>query len=233
MKKFLVFLLFPILCQAQYKTGKDLIISLHKKNYGKYCKTQSFKQTTNKYKNDSLISGQIWTEFLEFPDKLRIDFGDTTKGNYAIFKNDSSFRFKEFKLVNKEADKNLIMLLLGGMYHRKKEDVLKRMEGFGINLKLISKQAIDGIECYVVGVASADETKTQVWYNKNTLLLERFIENDNGTLIDVRVKERQKACGGETETKLDIYINGKIYQQEIYFDIETGKKIPKEKFEVK
>lgn len=232
--KIIVFILFfPLILSAQYKTGKDLIISLHKKHYGKYCKTQAFKQITNKYRNDSLISGETWIEYLEFPDKLRIEFGDSVKGNYAIFKNDSSFRFKNFKLVRKEEDKNLIMLLLGGMYHRKREDVLKRLEGFGIDLKLISQQTIDGKDCYVLGVSSADESKTQVWYNKNTLLLERFIENDNGTLIDVRVKERQKACGGETETKLDIYINGKLYQEEVYFDIETGKKIPKSKFEVK
>lgn len=233
MRKWMLILLLPLFCQAQFKTGKDLIISLHKKNYGKLCKTQQFKQTTNRYRNDSLISTDTWTEYLEFPDKLRIEIGDSTKGNYAIYKNDSSYRFRNFKLVRVEEDKSLIMLLLGGMFYRKKEDVLKRMEAFKIDLSLISEQTIGQTFCYVVGAKENDESKTQVWYNKKTLQLERFIENDNGTILDVRVKERTKACGGETETKLDIYINGKLFQEELYFDLVTGKKIPKGKFDVK
>jgi len=212
---------------SQYKDGKALISAMHKKNAGKYCNTLTFKQTTNRYRNDSLITGQVWTEYLEFPDKLRIDIGDTSKGTFMIFKNDSAYRFRNKKLMSAERDSNLIMLLLGGMYHRQKKDVLTRIEKFGIKLSELSEQVIDGKKCYVIGTKVSNDKIPQIWINKETLFIERFIENYNGSVLEVRVIERQKACSGEVETKLSIYADGKLFQDELYFDVKFNEVIPK------
>jgi hypothetical protein len=232
MKKTLLLLLFPLFCMAQYKTGKDLIISLHKKNSGKPCKTLAFKQTTS-WPQDTARKPMTWTEYLEYPDKLRIEFGDSTKGNYAVFKNDSAFRHKNFLLVSKSEDKNLIMLLLGGMYFRKLPDVLQRLEEAGIDLNRISTQKRDGKTCYVVGTQEINDSVPQIWFDKKTMLLESFTEKSKGALMRVVVAERKPACGTEVETKLLIYIDGKLYQEELYYDIKAGEPVPKGKFETK
>ncbi|MCD6067767.1 MAG: hypothetical protein K0S33_2593 [Bacteroidetes bacterium] len=233
MRKSLLLLLFPLFCFAQFKTGKDLIISLHKKNYGKPCKTLAFKQTTNKYRNDSLKSSTTWTEYLEYPDKLRIEFGDTLKGNFVVFKNDSSYNYREFAFYKKDENKNLIMLLLGGMYFRKIDDVLKRINAEGIDLSLISEQQVNGKDCYVIGASKPDSNIPQICINKSTLLLESFTERSNGALLRVDVAERQKACNTEVETKLLIYVDGKLYQEELYYDTKFNQPVPKGKFDTK
>jgi hypothetical protein len=222
-----LFVISPVFMFSQYKDGKALISAMHKKNAGKYCNTLTFKQTTNRYRNDSLITGQLWTEYLEFPDKLRIDIGDTSNGNYMIFKNDSAYRFRNKKLMSAERDSNLIMLLLGGMYHRPKKDVLTRIEKFGIKLSELSEQELNGKKCFVIGTKIADEKIPQIWINKETLFIERFMENYNGSVLEVRVIERQKACSGEVETKLSIYADGKLFQDELYFDVKFNEVIPK------
>jgi hypothetical protein len=232
MKNTLLLLLFPLFCIAQYKTGKDLIISLHKKNYGKPCQTLAFKQTTS-WPEDTARKSVTWTEYLEYPDKLRIEFGDSAKGNYVVFKNDSAFRHKNFTLANTSSDKNLIMLLLGGMYFRKLPDVLQRMEEAGIDLNAVSTQKRDGKTCYVVGTRNINDTVPQIRFDKKTLLLESFTERSKGAVMRVVVAKRKPACGTEVETKLLIYINGKLYQEEFYYDIKAGEPIPKGKFDTK
>ena len=217
----------PVFMFSQYKDGKALISAMHKKNAGKYCNTLTFKQTTNRYRNDSLLTGQVWKEYLEFPDKLRIDIGDTSKGNFMIFKNDSAYRFRNKKLMSAERDSNLIMLLLGGMYHRPKKEVLTRIEKFGIKLNQLSEQDLNEKKCFVIGTKLANDKIPQIWINKETLFIERFIENYNGSVLEVHVIERQKACSGEVETKLSIYADGKLFQDELYFDLKFNEVIPK------
>ncbi|MBK6833883.1 MAG: hypothetical protein IPG89_06235 [Bacteroidetes bacterium] len=222
----LFFIVFPAFMFSQYKDGKALISAMHKKNAGKYCNTLTFKQTTNRYR-DGGVQSEVWTEYLEFPDKLRIDIGDTSKGNFMIFKNDSAYRFRSKKLISAARDSNLIMLLLGGMYHRSKKDVLARIQKFGIKLNELSEQVIDGKKCFVIGTKVTNDKVPQIWINKETLCIERFIENYNGSVLEVRVIERQKACSGEVETKLSIYADGKLFQDELYFDVKFNESIPK------
>ena len=222
----LLFIIAPVFMFSQYKDGKALISAMHKKNVGKYCNTLTFKQTTNRYRDGGLQS-EVWTEYLEFPDKLRIDIGDTSKGNFMIFKNDSAYRFSNKKLKSAERDSNLIMLLLGGIYHRPIKDVLKRIKKFGIKLSEISEQVIDGKKCFVLGTRVANDKVPQIWINKETLFIERFTENYNGSILEVRIIERQKACSGEVETKLSIYADGKLFQDELYFDVKFNEAIPK------
>jgi hypothetical protein len=232
MKKLLYILFIPLFGQAQYKTGKDLIISLHNKTSAKPCQTLAFKQTTS-WPEDTTRKSMTWTEYLEYPDKLRIEFGDSAKGNYVVFKNDSAFRHKNFTLVNTSQDKNLIMLLLGGMYFRTLPDVLERMKEAGIDLNAICTQTRNGKTYYAVGTKEINDTVPQIWFDKKTLLLESFFEKSKDAVMQVVVAERKPACGTAVETKLRIYLNRKLYQEELYYDIKTGTPIPKGKFETK
>lgn len=229
--KLLAVALLPMLMLAQKPSGKQLILSLHK--LAKPCKSLSFKQTTNKYHNDSLKSASTWTEYLEYPDKLRIEFGDTANRNFVVFKNDSAWNYRGNTFIEKHEDKNLIMLLLGGLYYRDTDDVLKRITAAGIDTDVVSEQTWNKEVYFVIGAELNDLSKTQIWIHKSKMRIDRFIENDKGTVIDVRVVERKKACDTEIESRLDIYLNGKLYQQELYYDIEYDKAIPAIKFQTK
>lgn len=233
MKSILLLLLIPSFAFTQIKTGKDLIIALHKKYEGKPCKTVAFKQKTIRYQNDTIASTSVWTEYLSFPDKLKIIFGDSAKGSYTVFKNDSAFHYRSHKFSKNNADKNLIMLLLGGMYYRKKDDVLKRLQEFKIDLDSLCILNVDGKECYVIGVSNENPNKPQIRINKKTMQMESFIEDMNGTMIEVKVADRQKACGADLETKLLIYADGKLMQEEHYYEVQFNPKLPANTFETK
>ena len=173
--KIVVAFFFPLFMFSQYKNGKVLITAVHKKDYEKICQTMVFKQITKTYKNDTVFSKQVWLKHLEYPDKLRIDMGDTTKGNYSIFKNDSAYNYRNKKLISNKRNSNSLMLLLGDLYYRPLQEVLARIQKLGIKLESMCTQKYGTIECYVVGVQNAGETPPQVWINNTTLQVERFI----------------------------------------------------------
>ena len=69
---------------------------MHDRYAGKWYKTFSFNQTTEIYRNDSLKRSETWYENIKFPNDFRIDFGNPDSGNAVIFKNDSSYLFRNF-----------------------------------------------------------------------------------------------------------------------------------------
>src|SRR6185436_15233908 len=63
------------------KSGKALLAKMHKTYSGKWYKDFTFSQTTESYKNDSLIKTATWHEAIVFPDYFRITFGEPEAGN--------------------------------------------------------------------------------------------------------------------------------------------------------
>ncbi len=94
-------------------TGKELLTKMHEKYAGKWYKTFQFKQTTDIYKNDSLIRSQVWSEHIQFPQNFRIDFGNADSGNAVIFKNDSSYYFKNSKLLRTRLLSKRLIIFIG------------------------------------------------------------------------------------------------------------------------
>ena len=54
-------------------TGEGVLRIMYAKYAGKWHRALTFRQTTERYRNDSLKSTQTWRESMFYPDKLRID----------------------------------------------------------------------------------------------------------------------------------------------------------------
>lgn len=214
-----------------FKTGTEVMRFLHETYRNGPCKAYTFSQKNTHYRNDSIIGKSGWQEAIEFPDKFRIDFGDKASGNFVIFKNDSSYRYKNGELKTRKADANTLLLLLGGMYYRSLEDVLARLEKAGYNTAVLSKQRLNRQKVYVVGAAKGDVSSNQIWISKNTWRIVRIIEKtgENGSM-DVSFDRHQAHCKGYVESKVTFKRNGKIEQVEEYEAITPVENFPDDVF---
>jgi hypothetical protein len=225
MKKIILLLLFASnsILFAQFKTGEELLATMHKKYYHNYCKTVQFEQKTIRYKDDVVIDTAYWYEWISYPDKFRIDIGIKFGGNGVIFKNDSAYNYKKHKLVKTRADANDLLLLLGGMYFRKFEEVTTRLKKAGYDLSKIKTAQLNSIDCFVVGV----EGSYQIFIDKKDLkvvgLKTKLTETD---WLEIRFDAFQKSCKGFNETKVTAKKNGKLEQVEEYQNIKTEIVIP-------
>lgn len=212
-------------------TGKALLRVMYDKYKQGPCKSYTFFQKNTHYRNDSVTGHSEWYEAIEFPDKFRIDFSDTTKGNFVIFKNDSSYRYKNFELKRTSYDPNILLLLLGGMYYREFSDVLSRLQTGGYKTNVISEQKLGKEAVYVIGALKGDLSSNQIWVSKGNYRVMRIIEQmDPESLMDMSFDAYQKHCNGFVETKVTFKRNGKIEQAEEYFNIKAVNVFPAKVF---
>lgn len=212
---------------AQMKDGADVLEAMHQRYRFGPCKIYAFSQKNTHYKNDTVTGHSEWHEVIAFPDKFRIDFGDKSKGNFVVFKNDSVFNYKAGQLAKVRADSNSLLLLLGGMYYRELPDVKARVASQGYNLGLLSSNSWNGEEVYVIGAATNDLSVNQIWVSKKTLRVLRILEGTSGkNQMDMRFEAHQDWCKGYVETKVSFRRNGKLEQVEEYYNIREVESFP-------
>ncbi len=212
-------------------TGDDVLDKMYLKYKNAPCKRYTFSQKNYHYRNDSVIGNSEWHEYVEFPDKFRIDFEYPSQGNFVIFKNDSSYSYKNSELKKTKYNTNNLLLLLGGMYYRELKDVLARLKNDGYNTQMVSNQKWNKQKVYVIGANAGDLKSNQIWVNKSDLKIVRIIERIDGeNTMDMTFDSYQKLCSAFTETKVTFKRNGKIEQVEEYFDIKAVDAFEKEIF---
>ena len=212
---------------ATFKNGRDLISAMHTRYKLGPCKTYRFSQKNTHYKNDTVSGHSVWHEYIQFPDKFRIDFGSKEEGNYIIFKNDSAFNYKKGQFLKSRADSNTLLLLLGGMFYRELPEVLKRIEQATFDLQVLSQQSWQNRKVYVIGAKENEANKNQIWIDQTTLRVLRIIEKLNDKdWMDLRFEAHQAWCKGYVETKVSFRRNGKLEQVEEYYDIKEISSFP-------
>jgi len=212
-------------------SGEEVLAKMHHRYKLAPCKSYTFSQKNTHYRNDSMISNSEWHEAIEFPDKFRIDFGDTTKGNYVIFKNDSAYNYRNFKIKKVSYNTNTLLLLLGGMYYRDLPDVYARLKKENYNITVLSIQKLNKHNCYVIGATKDDLKSNQIWVSTKTLRIERIIEQlDENNIMDMNFDSYQANCKGFIETKVTFKRNGKIEQVEEYYNIKVVNHFPEKVF---
>lgn len=208
---------------SQYKDGRELLKAMHKKYANKYCKTVVFEQKTYQYKNDTLKNTSYWYEWIDYPDKFRIDFGKKFGGDCVVFKEDSAFNFSHHNLVKAYFEENDLLLLLGGMYFRLYDDAQERLLRMGYDLDTLASSALNGKPCYVVG----KQNSFRFYVDKKDLkvvgLRTKFSEKE---FMEIHFDGFKKSCGGYTETKVTAVKKGKVIQKEEYENVRTNVAIP-------
>jgi hypothetical protein len=211
----------PSAPNIKFETGKDVISFMHQKYKQGPCKSYTFSQKNTHYRNDSIVGNSEWHEYIEFPDKFRIDFGEKTDGNFVIFKNDSSYRYKNNALKKINYNSNTLLLVLGGMYYRDLQDVLTRLQNENYNTQIVSTQKWKKETVYVIGATKNDSTSNQIWVSKKNWRVVRIIEKmGTESYMDMTFDAYQKNCNGYIETKVTFKRNGKIEQMEEYYNIK-------------
>lgn len=222
--KILVFLLFALPFTAPHETGESVIAKMHAKYAGNWMKSFTFTQTTESYRNDSLIKTATWYEHIIYPDKFRIDF-DKDSGNAAIFTKDSVYRFKNATLVRTYGNDDNLTFLLGGMFFYPLDSVKIMLGRNGYDLSKSYETKLNGSDVYVIGAASNNEKSNQIWIDKQKLVVVKFISYKNGEKEEGVFYNHRQFENGWSETACDFYVNDKLIQKEKYYDCKANKSI--------
>lgn len=230
-----IFLLSGIVLSiASFKPAEDgeaIFKKMYNTYHGKWFKTFTFNQTTEIYRNDSLVRTQTWYEYVHYPDRFRIDFGVRDSGNAVIFKGDSAYRIRKGNLVSVTKDANDLTFLLGGLYFYPYNKVIEKLKSLGYDLTKVHEDVLKGTPVYVIGADKGDEKSSQLWIDKKRLILLRFITYSKNGKEEGFFENHIKLNGGWSETKCTFYFGGKLAQIEKYHDCKANVPIDPKTFE--
>ncbi|MEO8770117.1 MAG: hypothetical protein ABI402_08535 [Ferruginibacter sp.] len=224
--KFIYILLLTGLCSfLGNKNAADVLQDMHKRYAGKWYKSFTFNQTTEQFRNDSLVKTSTWYEAILFPDQFRIDFGDKKDSNAVIFLKDSVYNFRKGKLVRKSLNDDNLTFLLGGMYFYSVDSVKAMIQRQGYDLTKFHEDNWQGQPVYVIGASDAKEKTNQLWIDKEKLVVLKFIKFDGGEKEEGRFSGHQRFGNGWSETACDFYVNDTLIQKEKYHDCKADAEI--------
>jgi hypothetical protein len=232
MKPILTITLFVIFSVTKFSFAQNkkiiadkILTKMYATYAGKWYKNFTFYQTTENYKNDSLIKTAIWHEALIYPSLFRISIGDSANGNAMIVKGDSVYNFSKGKLYRKASNEDDLTFLLGGMYFLPYNIVKQKMIKEGYDLKKACENTFEGKAVYIIGANSVTEKTSQVWIEKDRLVVLRMIKYKPDMKEDAIFADYKKVENGWRENSVVFYINDKLYQKEKYYDCKANTNI--------
>jgi hypothetical protein len=213
------FALLALMSFTAPKTGEDVLKMMYNRYAGKWHRTLTFTQKTERFRNDSLKSTQMWHEAMLAPDKLRIDIEPFDAGNSIIFRGDSTYNFRAGQLRSASKDENDLIFLLGGLYFYTWDNAVAKLKSLDYDLTKTYETEWKGKPVYVIGASDKDDiTSNQLWLDKKELFLVRMLEKARGTTEECIFENHVKVGGGWSETKASFYFGGKLLQVETYSD---------------
>jgi hypothetical protein len=200
-------------------TSTEVLQSMYKRYHNRWHKSLTFNQTTERFRNDSLIKTDTWYETIVYPDLLRIDFTSTKSGNGVIFRHDSTYVFRNNKITRSSKDENELIFFLGGMYSMPFDKVLSHFADLHYDLTKFHTSTWKGKPVYVIGDDKDGDKVNQLWIDQEKLVAVRFIKYDNNTKEEGYFEQQIPLKNAWSETKCSFYINDKLLQVETYHDV--------------
>ena len=209
----------------QIANGEGLLRAMHDRYQATWYSTLTFTQKTTTYKPDGASKVDMWHEAALLPGKLRIDFGEPSDGNGALFVDGTVTLFRGGKVSGSRVNVNILLVLGFDVYRQPPETTFNVVKGEGYDLTKLREDVWEGRPAYVVGADKGDLTSKQFWVEKDTLLFVRVIEpsqNDPKTLDDIRFLDYRKLEGGWVAARVEVMVSDKIVFTEEYSDIQTN-----------
>jgi hypothetical protein len=225
----------PSVSRAVPASGVELLQRMHDAYDGKWFKTLTFIQKTTLYRPNGVVDTSTWYEALKSPDRLRIDFGDPSKGNGALYTADSLYVVRGGKITRTVADGNPFLPFVAGVYDQPIETTVRQLAPYKFDLSRIRADAWEARPVYVVGAASpSDLDSPQFWVDRDRLVAVRFLVKlspaPDAKPHDIRLESYLPVGRGWLATRVLIMEGGVVRQAEDYADWKGDVALPNDLF---
>jgi len=225
----------PTVSRTTPASGLELLQRMHDAYDGKWFKTLTFVQKTTLTRPNGVVDTSTWYEALKSPDRLRIDFGDPSKGNGALYTADSLYVVRGGKISRSVADGNPFLPFVAGVYDQPLQTTLRQLAPYRFDLTRIRADTWQGQPVYVVGAASPQDLDSpQFWIERDRLqpvrILVKLSPAPDAKPNDIRLESYVPLSGGWLATRVLIMEGGVVRQAEDYSDWKGNVALPNDLF---
>ncbi|WP_422860569.1 hypothetical protein ACOKFD_06950 [Flagellimonas sp. S174] len=198
------------------------------KNDSNWFRNFTFKQRTFFFdKKGVQTDSAIWYEAVSYPYLFRIDRNLAEK-DYTIYRNDSTYQFKNNSLIMATNRPAVHLVFKGGLYFISLEEAMTKLDEYGFDTAVFRKDKFKEELVYVIG-----EEANQFWLHQEDFYCVRRISTDSrGKKMDVIYDDFKPIGKGWVEQKVTFYYEGKKRLEEFYYDIKLKDTISPKTFSV-
>ena len=206
------------------RSGEELLGAMHGRYRDRWYRTLTFVQTSTFLRPDGSTSRtETWYEAAAIPGRLRIDLGDPSRGNGALYRNDSLYSFQGGRVVDRRAGRNPLAILGFDVYRQPSAQTASQLRAEGFDLGVLHLDSLDGKAMYVVGAGPGDTTSNQFWIEADRLLFVRLIQTDTqrNRTQDIRFEKYVQHGGGWVAEEVRFLMGGRMFFHEAYANVRT------------
>ncbi|MEX2152413.1 MAG: hypothetical protein WD825_03690 [Gemmatimonadaceae bacterium] len=216
----------PASSRSDAITGADqLLAAMHDRYAGKWYRNLTFVQKSTYLRPDGRVSRvETWYEAGAIPGRLRIDFGEPSRGMGVLYRNDSAYTMAGGRVTVRQAGRNLLLVLGFDVYGQPPARTLAQLRAERIDLSVLRTDMLDGKRVYVVGAGPRDSTSNQFWVEADRLLFVRLIQTDTARrrTQDIRFGKYVAHGGGWVAEDVRVMISGFVALREEYSDVRVN-----------
>jgi hypothetical protein len=202
----------------------QLLEAMHERYAGRWYRNITFVQTSTYLRPDGTPSRvETWYEAGALPGRLRIDLGETSRGNGVLYRNDSLYQLQAGKITDRRAGRNPLLILGFDVYAQEPAKSFDQLRREGFNLSVLRVDSLDGRRAYVVGAGPRDSTTNQFWIDADRLLFVRMVQTDQrGRTQDIRFEKYVQHAGGWVAEEVRFLMGGRIFFHEAYANVRVN-----------
>jgi hypothetical protein len=210
-------------------TTEQVIAAMHERYARNWYRTLTFEQQSITHKPDGTSSTETWQEAMLLPGRLRIDMGEPSAGNGALFVNGREYLYKAGKLV-KERDELNPLLVLGFDVYRQPVDVtMGQLKTLHVDASTMHEEQWNGRSYFVIGANRGDTHTAQFWIDTERLYFVRMLQPDEkdpkSTEEFLFEDYKQVEGGGWLAEHVVMNIDGKLVFEEKYSKVQVNPKL--------
>ena len=205
-------------------SADQLVAAMHDRYAGKWYRNLTFVQKSTFIRPDAAPRSETWYEAGAIPGRLRIDLGEPSKGNGALYRGDSVYSIQGGRVVDRRAGRNPLMILGFDVYAQAPSRTLDLLQDEHIDIKVLHMDTLYGRRVYVVGAGPNDETTNQFWIDADRLLFVRLIQTDpeRRRTQDIRFESYRKHGDGWVAEEVKVFSGGRMVFHEEYSDVRVN-----------
>ena len=208
---------------------EELLRAMKKENDGKWFQNFTFKQRTYRYsESEELIDSTIWHEFVHYPSYFRID-RDIDNKHYTIYRNDSTYNFRNDSLIQAADQPAVHLLYKGGLYFMSLEESLEKLDKYGYDKNVFMQEVFNGEPVYSVG----DSTMQFKVHADHFYCMNRTYTTNSGKRVVATYDNFKRLKNGWVEQTVTFEVDGVKRLYEEYYDIKSPDKLNMELFDIR
>ena len=188
---------------------------------------------TIKEPGEDIIRTRTATAMVSFPGRYRLAYRSLRSG--LVRNRERLAVFEAGKRVAQSSRVDVAHLLAYDVFAQRIDSTILWLDIARVRLGVMRRDRWDGRDVWVVGAPDGDTLSTQFWVDDDRWRVLRVIQRDPrrpADRLDIRFRDFDHVMRVPLPTRIDVYRNGRLVQEQLITDLTANPSVPNRAFDL-